>query len=333
MNRSDILTDGFGRKHDYLRISLIERCNLRCVYCMPEEGIPLRPKSHFMRTKEVLELARIFVEEGVKKIRLTGGEPLIRRDADNVIRGLGRLSVELAITTNGVIVDRFIDVFQESGVQSVNVSLDSLKPQRMASISRRDYFDKIMSNILLLRDEGFRLKVNAVLMRGVNDDEISDFIRWSHNENIHVRFIEFMPFDGNSWDKSRCVSEAEVLKTARDTFGADNIERVLDRPNDTSHNYRIVGSTAGFAIISTVTNPFCDSCNRLRLTADGKMKNCLFSTEENDLLSALRSGKDVRPLIAMSVRMKKAARGGFTDEQFDNFENHKDNRAMTVIGG
>ncbi|HRT54292.1 MAG TPA: radical SAM protein, partial [Flavobacteriales bacterium] len=235
------LIDRFGRRHDYLRISLTERCNLRCVYCMPAEGIMLRPREQFMRAEEVIVMARMFTDLGVKKIRLTGGEPLVRKDAAQIITELGRLPVELAITTNGVLVDQFVDVFKEAGLRSVNVSLDSLRPERMQAISRRDPFARTTANIRLLQDAGFHVKVNMVVMRGVNDDEVTDFMAWSRNEPVHVRFIEFMPFDGNRWDWSKGVSGEEILARATERFGATGYERLTDRPNDTACNYRLQG--------------------------------------------------------------------------------------------
>jgi cyclic pyranopterin phosphate synthase len=328
------LIDRFGRRHDYLRISLTERCNLRCVYCMPAEGIMLRPREQFMRTDEVLAIARIFTDMGVKKIRLTGGEPLVRKDAAHIIRELGRLSVEMAITTNGVLVDEYIDVFEEAGLRSVNVSLDSLRPERMRAISRRDPFARTMANIRLLQDRGFHVKVNMVVMRGVNDDEVTDLMAWSRNEPVHVRFIEFMPFDGNRWDWSKGVSGEEILARATERFGATGYERLTDRPNDTARNYRLVDGQGTFAVISSVTNPFCDTCNRIRLTADGKLKNCLFGRHETDLLSALRSGADIKELIIGSVLNKKAVRNGMDSfEQLADPAQHGANRSMVAIGG
>ncbi|HMU15518.1 MAG TPA: GTP 3',8-cyclase MoaA [Flavobacteriales bacterium] len=328
------LIDRFGRRHDYLRISLTERCNLRCVYCMPAEGIMLRPREQFMRAEEVIVMARMFTDLGVKKIRLTGGEPLVRKDAAQIITELGRLPVELAITTNGVLVDQFVDVFKEAGLRSVNVSLDSLRPERMQAISRRDPFARTTANIRLLQDEGFHVKVNMVVMRGVNDDEVTDFMAWSRNEPVHVRFIEFMPFDGNRWDWSKGVSGEEILARATERFGATGYERLTDRPNDTARNYRLQGGQGTFAVISSVTNPFCDTCNRIRLTADGKLKNCLFSQSETDLLTVLRSGGDIKDLIIGSVLNKKAVRGGMDSfEQLADPVRHGANRSMVAIGG
>jgi cyclic pyranopterin phosphate synthase len=301
---------------------------------MPAEGIMLRPREQFMRAEEVIVMARMFTDLGVKKIRLTGGEPLVRKDAAQIITELGRLPVELAITTNGVLVDQFVDVFKEAGLRSVNVSLDSLRPERMQAISRRDPFARTTANIRLLQDEGFHVKVNMVVMRGVNDDEVTDFMAWSRNEPVHVRFIEFMPFDGNRWDWSKGVSGEEILARATERFGATGYERLTDRPNDTARNYRLQGGQGTFAVISSVTNPFCDSCNRIRLTADGKLKNCLFSQSETDLLTVLRSGGDIKDLIIGSVLNKKAVRGGMDSfEQLADPVRHGANRSMVAIGG
>ena len=189
---SSLLVDRFGRKHDYLRISLTERCNLRCFYCMPPEGIVLRDKAEFMTSEEVIHFAKVFVDLGVNKIRLTGGEPLIKKDISNIVGQLGQLPIKLSLTTNGILVDRFIEDFKKAGIKSLNVSLDTLIEERFNLITRRDSFTKVMSNIHLLLEEGFKLKINIVLMRGENEDEIIDFIEWTKNLDVDIRFIEFI---------------------------------------------------------------------------------------------------------------------------------------------
>lgn len=301
---------------------------------MPADGIPLRPRDEFMRTEEVYEIAKTFVSLGVKKIRLTGGEPFVRKDIGKVIELLSSLPVELSITTNGILVDRYLDLMKRSGIKSVNVSLDSLKAKRNEAITRRDYFQKVIDNINKLVNQGFEVKINCVVMKGVNDDEIVDFVRWTKDSPIHVRFIEFMPFDGNNWDWKNGVSLAEILGKVGEAFGPFGFKRITDRPNDTSKNYRLNNSVGTFAVISTVTNPFCDTCNRIRLTADGKLKNCLFSTTETDLLSALRNGECILPLVASSVQNKKLTRAGMeSDEAFADSAKHSSNRQMVAIGG
>jgi len=333
-NQNNILQDKFGRQHTYLRISLTELCNLRCTYCMPAEGIQLSPKFHIMTYDEVYTLAKTFVDYGVTKIRLTGGEPLVRKDADVILKKLATLPVELSITTNAVIVDRFIDVFKSCGIHNINVSLDSLNNKKFKQITRRNDFEKVYKNIMLLVNEGFNVKLNAVLIKGFNDNEIIDFIQLSKNLPVSVRFIEFMPFDGNKWDKEKMVSYAEVMAYVNDNFKPEDVIRLQDAPNDTSKNYQIKGYKGSFAIISSVTNPFCDSCNRIRLTANGKLKNCLFSATESDLLTPLRQGQNIEPIIQKAIQSKYKVRGGMdTLKKLEEPKLHSQNRSMITIGG
>jgi cyclic pyranopterin phosphate synthase len=301
---------------------------------MPEEGVQLSPKSHIMTYEEIYEIAKTFVKNGVTKIRLTGGEPLIRKDFPVILEKLATLPVELSITTNAVIIDKFIDVLKTNGVKSINVSLDSLDKEKFKHITRRDQFEKVYNNILLLVKEGFKVKVNAVLIKNFNDNEIIDFIRFTKNLPVSVRFIEFMPFDGNKWDMSKMVSYKDVMQYVNASFSEENIERLQDAPNDTAKNYKIKGYKGSFAIIGSVTNPFCDSCNRLRLTANGQLKNCLFSSAESDLLTTLREGKSIEPIIEKAVRAKFKVRGGMdTLEKLQEPKLHSNNRSMTTIGG
>ena len=254
------------------------------------------------------------------------------KNAELIIRELGKLSVELAITTNAVIVDRFIDVFKEAGIKSVNVSLDSLKEDCFNDISRRNYFKQIKQNIDLLIANDFNVKINAVVIRGVNETEITDFVEWSRKENVHVRFIEFMPFDGNNWNTEKKVSFKEILEDVENTFGKAGFYKIEDQPNDTARNFRMIGGKGTFGIISSVTNPFCDTCNRIRLTADGKIKNCLFSEDESDLLSAYRRGESIEDKIRRSFALKHKERGGLSEFSNEEVRKHK-NRSMTSIGG
>jgi len=329
-----ILQDSFGRNHAYLRISLIERCNLRCTYCMPEEGVKLSPKSHLMTYEEIYEIAKTFVDNGVTKIRLTGGEPLIRKDIPVILEKLATLPVELSITSNAVIIDRFIAILRASAVKKINVSLDTLDREKFKQITRRDQFTKVYNNIVLLIKEGFTVKVNAVLMKGFNDNEIIDFINLTKDLPVSIRFIEFMPFDGNKWNISKMVSYKHIMNRVSSAFNDDEIIRLQDAPNDTSKNYKIEGYKGSFAVISSVTNPFCDSCNRLRLTANGQLKNCLFSSTESDLLTTLRHGKSIEPIIKKAVEAKFKIRGGMnTLKKLQEPKLHSQNRSMITIGG
>ena len=328
------LADNFGRIHNYLRISLTERCNLRCTYCMPEEGIKLRDKSHFMRNEEIIDITKIFIRLGVNKIRLTGGEPLVRNGVEDIIRQLGMLETELTITTNGILVDQFIDAFKKAGIKSVNVSLDSLIANKQEKISRRNHFEKTISNINLLVNEGFTVKINVVVMDHVNYDELVDFVELTKNKPLHIRFIEFMPFNGNKWDWSKGVSFAKMMEIIQFHYGMKAISQLVNNPNDTAKCFSIKGYQGSFGIIGSVTNPFCSTCNRIRLTADGKIKNCLFSSDEIDLLSVYRSGEDIVPLILQSVGAKKAMRAGMnTIEDMHSKTLIEKNRSMISIGG
>jgi cyclic pyranopterin phosphate synthase len=301
---------------------------------MPAEGVQLTPKSHIMTYEEIYEIAKTFVKHGVTKIRLTGGEPLIRKDIPFILEKLASLPVELSITSNAVIIHKFIDILKKHHVNNINLSLDTLISKKFKEITLRDEFDIVYKNIFLLVKEGFNVKINAVLMKGVNDNEIIDFIKLTKNLPISIRFIEFMPFDGNKWDLSNMVSYAEVMTIVNTSFQESDIERLQDAPNDTSKNYKIKGFKGSFAIISSVTNPFCDSCNRLRLTANGHLKNCLFSSTESDLLTSLRAGKSIEPIIKKAVQAKLKVRGGMdTLEKLQEPKLHNNNRSMITIGG
>lgn len=327
---SPLLIDRFGRGHDYLRISLVDSCNLRCTYCMPE-NVRFLPPSKLMSADEILGITRVFVEAGVRKVRLTGGEPLLRRDAVEIVRQLGTLPVELAITTNGVFLHEFLDVFAEVGLHSLNISLDTLDPERFAAITRRDQLAQVKANVQLALERGFKVKLNMVVMRGVNEDELVDFVALGRETDLHLRFIEFMPFDGNAWNWDRVVAYAEMLAVIGKRYP---IEKLHDKPHSTSKAHRVPGFKGTFAVISTVTQPFCEGCNRLRLTAEGKLRNCLFAREETDLLTAYRAGEDIRPLIAAAVMQKAERLGGLPEFQDQAaLQSQLSKRAMVKIGG
>ncbi len=334
VSTTDILKDSFGRNHNYLRISLTEKCNLRCTYCMPAEGVPLSPSPSLMTADEIYEIAKVFVANGVDKIRLTGGEPLVRKDFITIIEKLSTLDVSIAMTTNAVNIDRYISELMKSKVSIINVSLDTLKADRFQEMTLKPNFDKVIKNLYLLIDEGFRIKLNVVLLKGTNDSEILDFIELTKELPISIRFIEFMPFDGNRWDRSKAVSLEEINQLVNESYPKDSVLKIEDAPNDTAKNYKIKGFKGSFAIISTVTNPFCDSCNRLRLTANGKLRNCLFSEKESDLLTAHRNGESIEPIIQKAVLAKAAVRAGLdTNEKFADPNHHSKNRSMITIGG
>lgn len=329
-----ILTDGFGRKHNYLRISLLEKCNLRCTYCMPADGIALSPKASLMTADEIFAIAETFVKNGVDKIRLTGGEPLLRKDFPEIVSKLSKLGISLSMTTNGILVDRHIEVLRQFKVQKINLSLDTLVASKFASITLRNQFEKVIDNLHLLLNHDFQVKVNVVLIKGFNDNEIVDFVKLTQFLPISVRFIEFMPFAGNEWDRSKMVSQQEILSLVGTQFSSEEMLKLEDEKNFTSRNYKIKGFQGDFGIISSITNPFCDSCNRIRLTADGKIKNCLFSNSETDLLTAFRNGESIANLISESIQNKKKVRAGMsTVNEINDPAKHFDNRSMIAIGG
>lgn len=326
-----MILDTHNRIHNYLRISLTDNCNLRCFYCMPEEEYDFTPASRLMQKAEIDALARTFVAQGVKKIRLTGGEPLVRKDAADIILSLSRLPVELTLTTNGTRVHSFIDVLREAGIRSLNISLDTLQSDKFLLVTRRDQFSLVKNNIRLLLEQGFHVKVNVVVMQGLNDTEILDFIAWTKDTPVHVRFIEFMPFSGNRWTSNKVVTLQQILDTIAQRY---DFLPLKGDAHDTAKKFIVPGHAGTFAVISTMTAHFCGDCNRMRLTADGKLKNCLFSQTETDLLTPLRNGEDVLPLIHQSILSKAKQLGGQLPADFQNLQAEALlNRSMITIGG
>ena len=326
-----MIVDNYNRIHTYLRISLTDNCNLRCFYCMPEEDYEFTPTAKLMQAHEIETLARTFVDLGVNKIRLTGGEPLVRKDAADIIMRLSRLGINLTLTTNATRLHDFVTVLKQANVRSLNISLDTLEADKFTMITRRDQFRQVYENIQLMLKNDFHVKVNMVVMKGFNDGEINHFIEWTREEPVHVRFIEFMPFTGNRWTSNKVVTWQEILQTIQSKYSFLPLQ---NDKHDTAKAYQVPGHAGTFAVISTMSSPFCSGCNRIRLTADGKMKNCLFSKQETDLLSALRNGDDVRPLIHQNIRSKAKELGGQFNTDFEHLHAEDiDNRSMITIGG
>lgn len=326
-----MIIDGFNRIHNYLRISLTDNCNLRCFYCMPEEEYEFTPAGRLMQPDEIESIARVFVEQGVNKIRLTGGEPLVRKDAADIIMRLSKLPVTLTLTTNGTRLHEFSAILKNAGVKSLNISLDTLNKEKFNLMTRRNQFERVYDNIQLIIQNGFHVKVNVVVIKNLNDEEILDFVRWTKNEPVHVRFIEFMPFTGNRWQSEKVFTWQQILETVSNEFDILPLEK---EKHETAKKYIIPGHKGTFAVISTMSAPFCSDCNRMRLTADGKMKNCLFSHSETDLLTPFRNKEDILPLIYQSIRDKKKALGGQFTTDLEKIESEKImNRSMITIGG
>ena len=326
-----MLTDRFERVHDYLRISLTDSCNLRCVYCMPDEKITCMPHKQLMSVDEIDQLARIFVNNGVRKIRLTGGEPLARKGAGEIIERLSKYPVELTLTTNGVLADQYLDIFLKAGIRSLNVSLDTLNPESFFALTKRDLWHTIWRNIHLLLEAGLHVKTNTVVMKGVNEHEIVDFVALTKDLPIHVRFIEFMPFQGNQWEHEQVFPAKRMLELIGEQY---SFIKLQDAKHDTAKKFKVLNHEGTFAIISTMSQHFCAGCNRMRLTADGKMKNCLFSKSEVDLLGALRSGQEIEPLIQLCLDQKEKALGGQLLQDYEKMDaSLLQNRSMIAIGG
>ncbi|KAI9764763.1 MAG: hypothetical protein M1840_008032 [Geoglossum simile] len=369
---SSFLTDKFQRQHDYLRISITERCNLRCLYCMPEEGVPLSPPAHLLTTPEIFYLSSLFVSQGVTKIRLTGGEPTVRRDILPLMKSLGSLRPnglrELCLTTNGISLHRKLDSMADAGLTGVNLSLDTLDPFQFQIMTRRRGFEAVMKSIEKILEmnklgAGIKLKINCVVMRGLNDREIIPFVEMGRENPIEVRFIEYMPFDGNKWSKAKMMGYGEMLDDIRKKY--PTLRKVQDHKNDTSKTYEVPGFAGQVGFITSMTHNFCGTCNRLRITGDGNLKVCLFGNAEVSLRDILRRGnggeavdeetfqaikntemgfqqglpdaegniryreleRELLEVIGMAVKRKKAKHAGIGE-----LENMK-NRPMILIGG
>ncbi|XP_030355029.1 molybdenum cofactor biosynthesis protein 1 isoform X2 [Strigops habroptila] len=295
---SAFLTDSFGRQHNYLRISLTEKCNLRCQYCMPEEGVQLTPKSDLLTTREIITLAKLFVKEGVEKIRLTGGEPLIRPDVVDIVGQLHKLEglKTIAVTTNGINLTRLLPRLKEAGLNAINISLDTLVPAKFEFIVRRKGFHKVMEGIHKATELGYRpVKVNCVVMRGFNEDELLGFVDFTKDLPLDVRFIEYMPFDGNKWNFKKMVSYKEMLDTIKQQW--PELEKLPCEASSTAKSYKVPHFQGQISFITSMSEHFCGSCNRLRITADGNLKVCLFGNSEVSLRDHLRSGASEEELV------------------------------------
>ena len=325
------LTDSFGRHHTYLRISLTERCNLRCLYSMPEEGIELTPNANLLTAPEIERVARLFVAHGVNKIRLTGGEPTVRRDLEDVVERLAALDglEQIAITTNGLTLHRRLEALKRAGLTHVNISLDTLVPAKFELLTRRNGHDRVLRSIREAVKFGYDpVKVNVVLMRGVNDDELLDFVAMTEDAPINVRFIEYMPFDGNRWETRKVVSYAEAMGRVLERH--PGMRRVKDSKSEVAKNFDIPGHRGRVSFVTSMTDHFCGGCNRLRIMADGNLKVCLFGNAETSLRDAMRRGasdEELATLVGKAVAGKKKAHAGMADLP------KMENRSMIKIGG
>ena len=331
MTTATPLIDGFGRVHTDLRISVTDRCNLRCTYCMPLEVV-FKPREELLTFEEIGRVAGVAATLGIRTIRLTGGEPLMRRDLPELVRQLTAVPgiEEVALTTNGLLLAEQAADLHAAGLTRLNVSLDSLTAQGFERIARRPGLDRALAGLEVAKRGGFQsIRINAVSIKGLTEAEIVPLARFCRREGFHLRFIEFMPLDAEeSWDKSQVLSGADVRAVLEREIGPLVAERI-DDPGQPAIDYRWMdGGRVGF--INPVTRPFCDRCDRLRLTADGQVRNCLFSTVEWDARSLLRGGGDdtaIATLIRDCVAAKRAAHG------IDTPSFARPGRAMYQIGG
>lgn len=325
------LTDTFGRVADDLRISVTDRCNFRCVYCMPEEGLDWLSKAKLLSFEEITRLAQVFVGLGVKTIRLTGGEPTLRRDLPVLVKMLSEQvpEVDLAMTTNGFLLDDLAGPLADAGLKRINVSVDSLMKHRFAEITRRDALDKVMVGLRAAEAAGLSpVKLNCVVVRGRNDDEVVDFAKLARETGYEVRFIEFMPLDAEKkWDRAQVVSLDEIIANIEAVFPLEAVVRGVEPATV----WRFADGAPGtVGVIPSVTRPFCSNCNRIRITADGQFRTCLFSLVETDLRALLRTGapdEGIAAAITASVSLKEAG------HRINEPDFVRPERSMSMIGG
>ena len=325
--------DKNNRVINYLRLSVTDRCNLRCSYCMPEEGIAFLPHKEILRYEEILQIVRLSVKTGIRKVRLTGGEPLVRKGFISFLEKLCSIEElnEVTLTTNGVLLKEYASDIKECGICRVNISLDSLRPDRFYQITGRDYFEKVWEGIQEAERLGFNpIKINMVAIKGVNDDEILDFARLTLEKPYTVRFIELMPVgEQNGWSAAKFISAGDIYNIISSRVGLLRpVESGrLDGPAD---RYALEGGKGEIGLIGALSNHFCGKCNRLRLTAEGHLRSCLFSDQEIDIKTPLRNGKgenDILDLIRLAIENKPE------DHEHISLGPRKCVRHMSSIGG
>lgn len=331
---SSVLRDSYGRAIRDLRVSLTDRCNFRCFYCLPHGEPPIAPKEQMLSYEEIEHVCEIFVSLGIQKIRLTGGEPMLRRDIETIIRKLGKLKPalhDLALTTNGYFLPERAQSLKEAGLDRVTISLDSLKRDVFKRMTGVDVLDKVLAGIAAAKSAGLEpIKINAVIVRGHNEDEVADFAAFAREHDVKMRFIEFMPLDsGHEWSRADVVSGKEIRERISERFPLVRVD--VARGSETSSRYRFADGAPGeIGIIAPVTEPFCGACSRIRLTADGQIRTCLFSTVEHSLRDVVRSGATRAEIIDYieSVILKKEPRHFINDPGFVT-----PSRTMSFIGG
>ncbi len=326
------LRDTYNRTINYLRISITDRCNLRCFYCMPKQGVSPLGHDVIMRYEEIIRIATVAADLGITKIRVTGGEPLVRKGITDLIADLNAIPgiEELSITTNGVLLKAAAPALREAGLKRINISLDTLDPQNYSKITRGGDINTVLAGITEARIQGFQpIKINVVTMRGINDHDIEAFARLTLERPVHIRFIEFMPIDkDSSWDEKHFIANDEILDRLRSV--GPLTQQTTDKQAGPATMYQFEGAAGKLGFISPLSNHFCDTCNRLRLTADGKLRTCLFSDNETDLKTPLRDGcsqDELRHIMAQAI-MTKPKGHTMSEPTF-----RKCFRNMSAIGG
>lgn len=324
------LVDPFGRVIRDLRISVTDRCNFRCTYCMPAEGLEWLPRSEVLSFEEIHRVSRIFVERfGVEGIRLTGGEPTVRANLPRLISQLSGLGVDLAMTTNGATLRNSAEELRSAGLRRINISLDTLHADRFEQMTRRNELENVLAGIDAAVAAGFSpVKINAVIERGVNDDEIVDLARFGRERGVEVRFIEFMPLDATGhWANDQVVGQDEIVERIAEVFPLEQMPARGAAPAD---RWRYLDGAGTVGVIPSVTKPFCGDCDRVRLTAEGQFRTCLFATDEFDLREIMRSGGDDD---ALAERIIAAVGTKWAGHQINRVEFIRPNRSMSQIGG
>lgn len=333
MSQREPLIDGFGRMHTNLRVSVTDRCNIRCFYCMPAENVRFKPRRELLNFEEIARFVRVLAEMGVNKVRLTGGEPLVRHDLSLLVAMLSQVPGirDIALTTNGMLLAEQAEALRKAGLKRLNISLDSLSPATFFKISRREGLEQVLEGIFAAQKVGFeKIRLNAVAIRGITEQEVVPLGQFAREHGMEMRFIEFMPLDADgAWDTEQVLSGAAIREVLEREIGP-LVPLAVEDPSQPATDYAFADGRGRIGFINPVTQPFCHNCNRLRLTAEGRVRNCLFSTEEWDAREILRGGgsdDDLAALVAASIGAKRAGHG------IDSDEFVKPARAMYQIGG
>lgn len=331
------LMDRFGRVHDYVRISITDRCNLRCVYCMPEEGLPFFPHEDVLSQGEIVQTVANLAKMGIKKVRLTGGEPLLRKDVVEIVQHIKEIPEieDLAVTTNGLALHRLAPQLKKAGLDRLNISLDTFDAQRYRTITRGGNVNQVLRGIQTAGEQGFKkIKLNVVVIKGQNDDEVEDFLAYTLDHDVTVRFIEFMPIgqeDSSSWQKSYFQLEQIFEICQAKKWSYSRIEETQD--NGPAENFKIEGAKGNFGLIHPVSCRFCESCNRLRITADGCIKSCLYWDDEENIRSAINDFPAFEAKIMASLRLKPENHEMALTNQHEVKDKKPTWRHMSQIGG